>query len=206
MRKTLLALIACVLLVPAAMAAGPGDVTAPIKQFIDGFNTGDVKTAYAAYAPGTITIIDEFAPHRWVGPNAAHEWAADYDKHAAATGVTDGLVKYDAPTRSVIDGDTAYVIIPALYTYKEHGKPMAEEGQMTFVLHADGWLEDPGMDVDRGYAAPAEVAAASSQESSISPRNSSEFAGVSLLKSIESTPRRSDAGYPCARRRAHLPR
>ena len=141
MRKTLLALIASVLLVPAAMAAAPGDVTAPIKQFIDGFNTGDVKTAYAAYAPGTISIIDEFAPHRWVGPNAAHEWAADYDKHAAATGVTDGLVKYDAPTRSVVDGDTAYVIIPALYTYKEHGKPMAEEGQMTFVLHAEaaGW-------------------------------------------------------------------
>ncbi len=141
MRKTLLALIACVLLVPAAMAAGPGDVTAPIKQFIDGFNTGDTKTAYAAYAPGMVTIIDEFAPHRWVGPNAAHEWAADYDMHAAETGVTDGVVKYDAPTRSVVDGDTAYVIIPALYTYKEHGKPMAEEGQMAFVLHAEavGW-------------------------------------------------------------------
>ena len=141
MRRTLLALIASILLVPAALAATPADVTTPIKQFIDGFNTGNVKTAYAAYAPGTIAIIDEFAPHRWVGPDAAHEWAADYDKHAAATGVTDGIVKYDAPTRSVVDGDTAYVIIPALYTYKEKGKPMAEEGQMTFVLHAEsgGW-------------------------------------------------------------------
>jgi ketosteroid isomerase-like protein len=141
MRKVLLALIVSVLLVPAGIAAVPGDVTTPIKQFIDGFNSGDLKTAYAAYAPGTITIIDEFAPHRWVGPNAAHEWAADYDKHATATFVTDGVVKYGAPTRSVIDGDTAYVIIPALYTYKEHGKPVAEEGQMTFVLHAEtsGW-------------------------------------------------------------------
>jgi ketosteroid isomerase-like protein len=141
MRRIFLALIASVLLVSGAVAATPADVTTPIKQFIDGFNTGDVKTAYAAYAPGTITIIDEFAPHRWVGPNAAHEWAADYDKHATATGVTDGLVKYDLPTRSVVDGDTAYVIIPALYTYKEHGQPMAEEGQMTFVLHAEtaGW-------------------------------------------------------------------
>jgi hypothetical protein len=141
MRKVLLALTACVLLVSAARAAAPGDVTTPIKQFIDGFNTGNVKTAFAAYAPGTITIIDEFAPHRWVGPNAAQQWAADYDKHATATGVTDGVVKYDAPTRSVIDGETAYVVIPALYTYKEHGKPVAEEGQMTFALHAEaaGW-------------------------------------------------------------------
>jgi hypothetical protein len=141
MRKTLLALIASVLLASSALAATPGDVTTPIKQFIDGFNTGDVKSAYAAYAPGTITIIDEFAPHRWIGPNAAHQWAADYDKHATATGVTDGVVKYDSPTRSVIDGDTAYVIIPALYTYKEKGQPKAEEGQFAFVLHAElaGW-------------------------------------------------------------------
>jgi hypothetical protein len=141
MKKTLFVLISSVLLVPALLAAAPGDVTTPIKQFIDGFNTGDVKTAYAAYAPGTITIVDEFAPHRWVGPNAAHEWAADYDEHAKATGVTDGIVTYGAPTRSVIDGDTAYVVIPALYTYKERGQPTAEEGQMTFVLHAEasGW-------------------------------------------------------------------
>ncbi len=141
MRRTVLGLISCVLLVPTAMAAVTGDVTVPIRQFIDGFNTGDVKSAYAAYAQGTITIVDEFAPHRWIGPSAAHEWAADYDKHAAQTGVTDGLVKYGVPTRSVIDGDTAYVIIPTLYTYKQHGKPVAEEGQMTFVLHAEtaGW-------------------------------------------------------------------
>ena len=141
MRKAFLALIASVLLIPTAVAAVPGDVTTPIKQFIDGFNAGDVKSAYAAYAPGTISIIDEFAPHRWVGPNAAHEWAAAYDKHATATGVTDGVVKYGAPTRLVVDGNTAYVVIPALYTYKEHGKPVAEEGQMTFSLHAeaDGW-------------------------------------------------------------------
>lgn len=141
MRKALLALIASILLVPPAIAVSPGDVTTPIKQFIDGFNTGDVTTAYAAYAPGTITIIDEFAPHRWVGPNAAHEWATAYDKHATATGVTDGVVKYGAPTRSVVDGDTAYVIVPALYTYKEHGKPMAEEGQFAFALRTEaaGW-------------------------------------------------------------------
>jgi hypothetical protein len=141
MKKTLLALIAFVLLGLPAVAATPGDVMTPIKQFRDGFNTGDTKTAYAAYAPGSITIVDEFAPHRWVGVNAAHEWAATYDKHAAATGVTDGVVKYDAPTRSVVDGDTAYVIVPGHYTYKEHGKAMAEEGQFAFGLKAEtaGW-------------------------------------------------------------------
>ena len=116
-----------------ALGAG-GDVTAPIHQFIDGFNNGDTKSAFAAYASGDIVIIDEFAPHRWVGPHAAQEWAADYDKHAQATGVADGIVKYGAPTRTEIEGKVAYVILPTVYSYKEHGRAVVEKGQMTFVL------------------------------------------------------------------------
>lgn len=37
------------------------------RQFIDGFNKGDTKSAFAAC---DISIIDEFAPHLWTGPNA----------------------------------------------------------------------------------------------------------------------------------------
>ena len=116
-------------------------MTAPIHQFIDRFNTGDTKSAFAAYATGDIAIVDEFAPHRWLGPHAPQDWAADYDKHVQATGVSDGIVKYGPPTRTEIEGDVAYVIIPTTYLYKEHGQPTVEEGQMTFVLHAEtgGW-------------------------------------------------------------------
>jgi len=110
------------------------DVTEPIRQFIDGFNNGDTKAGYAAYANGSITITDEFAPHLWTGRNAAHAWAADFDKHAQATGVSEGSVKYGNPTRTEVEGDLAYVVIPTTYVYKEHGKPTEEEGQMTFVL------------------------------------------------------------------------
>jgi ketosteroid isomerase-like protein len=141
MKVASLALLAGVLCSPAFLVAAPAGVTVPIRQFIDGFNTGDVQSAYAAYATGDITIVDEFAPHSWTGPNAAHLWAADYDTHAKATGVSDGSVQYGAPTRTEIESDLAYVIIPTVYTYKENGKPMKEEGQMTFVLHAEasGW-------------------------------------------------------------------
>jgi ketosteroid isomerase-like protein len=141
MRKTILALLAGALLSPSAIAVAQSDVAAPIRQFIDGFNTGDTNSAYAAYAPGDIQIIDEFAPHRWFGPHAPQDWAAGYDKHAKATGVTDGFVKYQAPTRTEIEGDVAYVVMPTVYLYKENGKAMAEEGQITCVLHREptGW-------------------------------------------------------------------
>jgi len=141
MNKTILALFAIVLIIPAAIAATAADVMIPIRQFIDGFNTGNVKSAYAAYASGDIVIVDEFAPNIWIGPHAPQDWAADYDKHAQATGVSDGSVKYGAPTRTEVEGNVAYVIIPTVYNYKEHGKAITEKGQMTFVLRIekDAW-------------------------------------------------------------------
>lgn len=47
-----------------------------------------------------------------------------------------------APTRTETAGDTAYVIVPAVYTYKEKGVAMREAAQMTFVLKkgTGGWL------------------------------------------------------------------
>jgi hypothetical protein len=137
MKKVIHALLASALLASTAIAAPSSDVMTPIRQFVDGFNKGDTKSAFAAYATGDITIVGEFAPHQWTGPNAAQQWAADYDKHATATGVSDGSVKYDAPTHTEIEGDLAYVIVPTVYLYKEHGKAMAEEASATFVLHQE---------------------------------------------------------------------
>jgi len=141
MNKTILALVTIILLVCTATAATPADVTSTVRKFIDAFNSGDAKSVEAAYASGDIVIVDEFAPHIWIGPHAPQNWSADYDKHAQATGVSDGLVKYAAATRTEIEGHAAYVVIPTVYTYIEHGKAMAEEGQMTFVLRMeqDAW-------------------------------------------------------------------
>src|SRR5947209_3525929 len=140
LKKIFVAILLSVFVVPAVVAQAD-DVTKPIRQFIDGFNSGDTKSAFAAYASGSVSITDEFAPHLWMGPNAARAWAADYDKHAKATGVTDGSVKYGEPTRKEIEGNLAYVVIPTVYNYKENGKPTQEEGQMTFVLRrgSGGW-------------------------------------------------------------------
>jgi len=138
----LLALVLCALASSRSFAtAAPDDVAAPVRQFIDGFNSGNLDSAYAAYASGTITIVDEFAPHLWTGPAAAHEWADAYDQHSKATGVTDGKVTYGRPTRTEIEGDVAYLVMPTVYLYKEHGKSLREEGQMTFVLNrqAGAW-------------------------------------------------------------------
>lgn len=139
---------------PAAPAAKPAAAKAstalppvvieamrPIRQFLDGINAGNIDSAMAAYVHGDITIIDEFAPHVWMGPDAPHAWLDDYAKDSAAKGLTEGHVRYGRPARGEVEADAAYLIVPTLYTFKLNGTPMAEEGQMTFVVNheASGW-------------------------------------------------------------------
>jgi SnoaL-like domain len=137
MKQAIVVLLALVLCAPAVIPTTGDDASAPLRQFIDGFNSGNVQSAFAAYAAGPITIVDEFAPHIWTGPNAAHDWADAYDKHAQVTGVTDGKVTYGKPTRTELTADVAYVVMPTVYLYKENGKPLKEEGQITAVLHRE---------------------------------------------------------------------
>ena len=134
MTKTLLALLTSALLAPAALAAPADDALKPINQLIAGLNKGDMKAVGAAYAPGDITIIDEFAPHLWTGPKAAQGWAAGFDKMGKDLVLTDAALKNARPIRTEVDATTGYVVMSVLYTYKDHGKPMAEDGRMTFAL------------------------------------------------------------------------
>lgn len=135
MNTRIVSLLASILVTPAALAAPVDDVTGAIHGFIDAFNIGDTKTVDGAYAGGSVSIVDEFAPYRWTGPHAGQTWTAAYDKHAQATGVSDGHVSYSGSTRTEIDGDFAYAVVPVVYSYKEHATSMQEEAQMTFVLH-----------------------------------------------------------------------
>lgn len=141
MSKTLL-LIALGLIAPVPAAeAQQADVMAVVRQFVDGFNKGDVKTAVAACADQT-SIIDEFPPHEWHGPGACAKWVDDYDADAKKKGLTDGIVTLTTPKHLNVSGDRAYVVIPSNYEFKQNGKAVKQTGSMfTFALHkgAAGW-------------------------------------------------------------------
>ena len=121
--------------------AQSADVMKTINQFVDGFNKGDVKSAVAACAEQT-SIIDEFPPHEWHGPNACQNWANDYDADAKKNGITDGVVKLGKPKHLDINVDRAFVVIPSSYIYKKKGRLIKQIGSaFTFVLHKEssGW-------------------------------------------------------------------
>jgi ketosteroid isomerase-like protein len=143
-RMLVLASLLAVAWVPAAgQTAGSQEssVMATIHQFVDGFNRGDTKSALAACATQA-SIIDEFPPHEWLGPSACDQWAADYAATGKQQGITDGNVTLGKPWYVNVAGDRAYVVVPATYAYKEHGKPVTERDSIFTVAlrrFAAGW-------------------------------------------------------------------
>ncbi len=129
----------------AAASAQTADaqVMAPIQKFIDSFNKGDTAAASATHAAeADLVIIDEVPPYLWRGAQAFQAWSADLDSDAKKHGITDPMVTIAAPTRAETNGDQAYVVVPAVYAFKQRGVAMREAAQMTFALKKgpSGWL------------------------------------------------------------------
>jgi ketosteroid isomerase-like protein len=133
MRKMLIAVAAAVLAAMPAAASEKADVMAVVHQVLDGFNKGDVNSFQAACAEST-SIIDEFAPYEWHGAGACSKWTNDFEADAKKNGISDGAVAMGEPSHVDITGDLAYVVAPATYTYKQHGKPMKESGSRFVVV------------------------------------------------------------------------
>jgi ketosteroid isomerase-like protein len=131
---------ASVLFCASAAHAGDPAVEATIRQFGEAFNKGDVSAAKALHVASP-TILDEVGPYYWSGPNAFDSWLSDLGKSEAAEGKTDAKVAISAPTRELVSGDRAYVIVPSTYTFKQKGVTLREVAQMTFVLAKEtaGW-------------------------------------------------------------------
>ena len=141
MRKIWIVLAMVVLAAGLAAASDKTEVMAPVHQFTDGFNKGDAKTALAACADQA-SIIDDFPPHEWHGAGACSTWANDYEADAKKNGITDGVVTLGTPRHIDITADSAYVVVPVSFTYKQKGKPVKETGSTwTLVLQkgAAGW-------------------------------------------------------------------
>jgi SnoaL-like protein len=123
--------------VSGSAAAADAQLMAPVHQFIDSFNKGDAKAAEAAHT-ASVSIIDEVPPHVWQGSGAFKAWAASLDKDAKARGITDQVVTLSDATREEMTGDRAYLVVPAVYSFKQKGAAMKEEAQMTFSLQKVG--------------------------------------------------------------------
>jgi len=125
------------LALPMPALAQNAAVEAPIEAFAAAFNKGDIPAARATHET-MATITDEVAPFHWTGSGAFNGWLAALAADSAATGKTEESVTIAKPTREIVTGASAYVIVPAVYRFKQKGVAMSETAQFTFVLHQEG--------------------------------------------------------------------
>lgn len=140
MRRLALVMIPFALCAATPALAGDAAVEAPIRQFVDSFNKGDTAGALATMADKA-SIIDEVTPFHWHGKDALATWGADNEADAKARGIDAQSVVLGTPTRELVAGTHAYVIVPATYRFTQAGVKMAEAAQITFTLEqgAAGW-------------------------------------------------------------------
>ena len=137
-----LAVFALILSVPVAMQAVASDIAdamAPVRQFVDGFNKGDLKAAVAACAEEA-SVIDDFPPHGWQGTGCA-KWADGFEALAKKDGITDARIILGKPRRVDVTGDHAYIVVPVTLITKHKGKPKKLPSMFTASLHREtgGW-------------------------------------------------------------------
>jgi ketosteroid isomerase-like protein len=117
------------------------DPMAAVRQYIDGFNKGDVEVMAATFAdPGS--ILDGMAPHVWHGPTATQDWYRDVLIEGKQHGASDYFVTLGEPLHNNVTGDSAYMVIPATMTFKVGGKQVTQSGAVfTVALRKlpDGW-------------------------------------------------------------------
>ena len=124
-----------------ASASEQGLVLATARQFLNGVNTGNLASSVRACA-SPAWIIDDFPPHEWQGPTACADWARAFQQVIKQAGISDNNITLGKPWHVDITGDRAYVVVPTRYTYKQHGKPMLEDGSIfTMVMRKlpEGW-------------------------------------------------------------------
>jgi ketosteroid isomerase-like protein len=135
MRKTMLIVVAAAsLTATAASASDESDVLAVVNDYNAALNKGDPTAAAADSAP-QLSITDEFAPYSWQGADATAGWFADYATWTKQNVVTNDTVALAKPWRVEVDGDHAYAVVPATFTYTKRGANVVEAGSVwTFAL------------------------------------------------------------------------
>jgi hypothetical protein len=137
MRKIFLALALAlpVILIRHAIASEETAVMAPIHQFFDGFNKGDLEAAVAACADEA-SVIDDFPPHEWHG-KGCEKWADAFKALAKKDGITRAKISFGSPKHIDVNDERAYVVIPVTLVVNRSQKQKKLPSIFTAALHKE---------------------------------------------------------------------
>jgi hypothetical protein len=136
--RFILTSICLLMTIGTATAAEPSGadkaaVVSLMKEALEAWSRHDMDAATRHLSP-SIVITDSTAPYFFNGPTAVADWLKAFAADAKAHDITDPWEKLDAPTEVEVDGPHAYVSFPAIYGFRQHGKPVRVKSTVTVAL------------------------------------------------------------------------
>ena len=127
-----------------AFASDQSDVLKRMQQTIDEGNRNIDPAKLAENFTPSVVIVDDLAPYVFTGApeQAIGAWAKAYEADSERNGISGfSMQLLKARTIEVID-DHAYIVLPAVYHFKQHNKPARIRGTITATLEKvnDQWL------------------------------------------------------------------
>jgi hypothetical protein len=140
--RSILASICLLMTIGTATAAEPsGDdkatVVSLVKEAVDAWSRNDIDVAKRHMSP-SVVLIDDTAPYFFQGPTAVSDWLKAYAAESKAQDITDPWQTLGEPIEVEVDGPHAYVAIPAVYGFKQHGEPARVNATVTVTLGKSG--------------------------------------------------------------------
>jgi ketosteroid isomerase-like protein len=137
-RALLLSAIAAGFIATPALAAAPNAAIMTTLNGLLAATNADNASKVNSYFTSPATIVDEFPPYTWTGPNAGAAWwravaASNVSLHIKNMHVAMGRI-----TQSNVSGSWAYAVVPLTITATSKGKPWRETGLWAAVLHRTG--------------------------------------------------------------------
>ena len=119
------------------------DPAGAVTALVDAVNRGDFDAAIGAFSDGAV-IVEDLAPYRWTGRSAPSSWLAAMGENAGKLGISSVVMEAGQPSRTEIEGDRAYLIVPGLLRYVTAGGQLRADGTITFTLvnRSGTWLID----------------------------------------------------------------
>ena len=121
-----LTVLTIALLCPSlTFASDQADVTAAVHQYFDNLDPAKLQTSLSM-CDSNVSILDEFPPHEWHGASACADWFKAWGAYNEKNGITDPAAALGTAWSVDVNGDRAYFVSPATYSYKQHGKSVNE--------------------------------------------------------------------------------
>ncbi len=100
---------------------------------------GDEASVQDVFSDVGTTIIENFSPFLFAGPNAVDAWVLGMRDHAE--GLEDLRYSFGDPQDFSVFGDQAFFTLPTTWQGTVNGVPFYEEGGWAFLLvrEGDGW-------------------------------------------------------------------